>query len=141
MTKKLTAYFSDSETAGSAAFNIAQTLGKGSEIVLGTSSSEKSHAFDCCTPCAFLGAGVGTILGLILSGVSSVGNISAILPFCGLICGSVIGAITGSVIDLINYEQMPVCSNLTISSNRENSSSLVRRLKKEGALKTIIIKG
>lgn len=141
MTKKLTAYFCDSETAGGAAFNIAQTLGKGSEIVLGTSSSEKAHAFDCCTISAFIGAGVGTVLGLILSGVSSVGNISSILPLCGLICGSVIGAITGCIIDLINYEQMPVCSNLTISSNKRNCSSLVRQLKKEGALKTVIIKG
>lgn len=141
MTKKLTAYFSDSEKAGNAAFDISKVLNNESEIVLGRESSEKAHAFDCCNLSAFIGAAAGTALGLALTKVSSMGVSSMISPFTGLICGSVIGAIIGCIIDFINYEQIPVCSNLTIFLKGQSCARISRQLRRQGALKTVISKG
>lgn len=136
--KKLTAYFSDSEKAGGAAFDISQMLGEGSEIIIGSGQSEKLRVFDRCTLFAFLGAAGGAVLGIVLAIAGLSGPGAAISPFTGLLCGGVIGAICGCIIDLTNYELFPVCSHLTISLNSDKCTSAVRQLRKKGAMEIFI---
>lgn len=133
MTKRLTAYFSDSLSAQDTAFDISQIAGEGSEIVLSSESSSKEHPFDCCNLSAFFGAACGAIAGIGLSALDNGRLLQTISPLAGLMSGAVIGAITGSAADLINYEKLPECVKLTISLPDKSAAFLARHLRKRGA--------
>lgn len=136
--KKLTSYFTSSQIAGAAAFDLSENFPYCSEILIGSRSTEKSQAFDTCTKSTFLGGAIGTTMGFILLLLPYSGFLSVISPLTGLITGSVIGAISGTMLDILTYEEYPQCASVTVTVPKSKGGVISRTLKNKGAVKTLI---
>ncbi len=138
--KKLTSYFTSGEAAGAAAFDLSENFPYCNEILIGSRSTEKSQAFDFSVKSTFIGGAAGTLIGFILLLLPYSGFSFVLSPLTGLIAGSVIGAISGTMLDILTYEEYPQCASITVSVPEGKGGIISRTLRKKGATTTFMLK-
>ena len=136
--KKLTSYFTSSQAAGAAAFDLSENCPFCSEILIGRRSTEKSQAFDFSIKSTFIGGAAGVLMGFILLSFPYSSFSFVLSPLTGLIAGSVIGAISGTMLDVLTYEEYPDCASVTVTVPESKGGIIASILKKKGAVKTLI---
>lgn len=136
--KKLTSYFTSAQAAGAAAFDLSENCPFCNEILIGSRSTEKSQAFDFSIKSTFIGGGIGVLVGFILLSLPYSSFSFVLSPLTGLIAGSVIGAISGSMLDILTYEEYPECASITVTVPESKGGIIARTLKKKGATKVLI---
>lgn len=137
--KKLTSFFTSAQAAGAAAFDLSENFPYCSEIRIGSRSTEKSQAFDFCVKSTFIGGAAGVLTGFILLSLPYSGFSFVLSPFSGLIAGSVIGAISGTMLDILTYEQYPRCASVTVTVPKSKGGIIASTLKKKGAARTFLL--
>ena len=136
--KKLTSYFMSSQVAGSAAFDLSENCPFCNEILIGSRSSEKSQAFDFSIKSTFIGGAVGVLSGFIMLYLPYSNFTFILSPLSGVIAGSVIGAISGTMLDVLTYEEYPECASVTVTVPESKGGIIASTLRKKGAAKVLI---
>ena len=138
--KKLTSYFTSSQAAGAAAYDLSENCPFCNEILISSRSTEKSQAFDFSIKSTFIGAAIGVLTGFIMLYLPY-SNFSLVLsPLTGLIAGSVIGAISGTMLDVLTYEEYPECASVTVTIPESKGGIIASTLRKKGAANTFLLK-
>lgn len=133
-TKELTAFFTDAEKAGIAAFDLSENFPYCKKI---TVSNGKFS--DICLQATFTGAFWGVFIGIVLHILSGNGNFSAIFPLSGLISGCVIGAISGCILEFLRENALSAGVNVTVTLPENKSGIISHLLRKKGATKTFFL--
>ncbi|MBR2885856.1 MAG: hypothetical protein IKB93_13870 [Clostridia bacterium] len=136
--KKLTSYFTSSQAAGAAAYDLSENCPFCNEILIANRSTEKSQAFDFSIKSTFIGGATGVLIAFILLSFPYSSFSFVLSPLSGLIAGSVIGAISGSMLDVLTYEEYPECASVTVTVPESKGGIIASTLKKKGAVKTLI---
>lgn len=138
--KKITSYFTSSQMAGSAAFDLSENYPYCSEILIGSRSTEKSQAFDFSIKSTFIGGAIGVLMGFILLSFPYSSFSFVLSPLSGLISGCVIGAISGTMLDVLTYEEYPECASITVTVPQNKSGIISQTLRKKGAASIFLLK-
>ena len=136
--KKITAYYSDHESAKVMAFNLAQSYNFEENITLDCADSQKFSLFNYSLPATIIGALLGSVLGISATLIPNMTLFSYIAPLSGLISGTTIGAICGCIIDYLNYKDFPQCSYITLFVKDDDAGSVLRKLRMHGAVKIVL---